>query len=85
MPEENKTQIKKTDPKAKQLSFEEYKALQDKEAKKFKGVKLPFVVKLILASPFILIFLFGIFYVPFLAIKGCAQNTTQSSTSAAKK
>ncbi len=59
-------------PRNKQLTIEEYRALQEKEAKKAKGVKIPLIVKILLVSPLIAVFLFGIFYIPFVAIKGCS-------------
>ena len=85
MPEQLKDQPKgpidpnKIDPKKRQLTIAEYKALQAQEANKFK-IKIPLVVKLIMALPLFAIFLFGLFYIPFLAIKGCSSNATESSS-----
>ncbi len=63
---------KKLDPKGRQLTLEEYKASQAKEAKKFKGIKLPLIVKIILSLPLFALGIFGLIYIPFLAIKGCS-------------
>ena len=70
---------KKKKPKDIQLSLNEYHALQEKEAKKFKGIKLPFAVKIILALPLIAIFLFGLFIIPFFAIRGCSNPSTPTT------
>ena len=69
----------KIDPKKRQLTIAEYKALQAQETNKFK-IKIPLVVKLIMALPLFAIFLFGLFYIPFLAIKGCSPDSTESSS-----
>lgn len=86
MPEQTKAEQtkdpkdqKKVDPKDRQLSIAEYQALQAKEAKKFK-IKVPLVVKLILALPLFAIFLFGLFYIPFMAIKGCSPDTAEKTS-----
>ncbi len=85
MPEQVQSQPKgpvdpqKLDPKKRQLTIAEYKALQAKEANKFK-VQIPMAVKLIMALPLFAIFLFGLFYIPFLAIKGCSPDTTEKSS-----
>jgi len=79
MSEENKTQsatTEKKDTKNVQLSISEYKALQEKEAKKFK-LTIPLPVKIILSLPLIAIALFGVFFIPFTAY----QNTAPSSPS----
>lgn len=76
MTAENKATDKKLDPRDRQLSIKEYRALQEKEAKKFKGVKLPKFVQIILALPLIAICLFGLFFIPFMAIRGCASSDT---------
>ena len=76
MPEENKAPAAaapKKDPKNVQFSVNEYKALQAKEAKKFK-LTIPLPVKIILSLPLIAIALFGLFYIPFTAY----QNATSS-------
>ena len=59
-------------PKKQQLSIAEYKALQEKETKKFK-LKIPTIIKIILAIPFVIIFLFGLFYIPYLLIKSFSR------------
>lgn len=70
MVEETKpTTDKKTDPKNRQLTLEEYKAFQAKEAKKFKGIKLPLIAKIILSLPLFAIAIFGIIFISFLIIK----------------
>ena len=80
MAEDNKTNDqKKIDPKKQKLSLAEYQTLQAKEAKKFKGIKLPLAVQIILALPLIAIFLFGVFWIPFIAIKGCSPSTPTTS------
>ena len=84
MPEEIKAQNEKKidpkiDPKKRQLTLSEYQALQEKEAKKFK-LKVPFAVKIVLALPVIIFFLFGLFYIPFLAIKGCSPESQTTDT-----
>ena len=79
MPEENKTQsaaAPKKDPKNVQLSVSEYRALQEKEAKKIK-LTIPLPVKIILSLPLIAIALFGLVYIPFTAY----QSATSSSPS----
>lgn len=68
MTEQNKTGDKFSG-KQKQLTVAEHKALKEKEAKKFK-FKLPPIVQFILWLPLILIVLFGLFYIPFLFIRG---------------
>ena len=70
----------------KQLSWEEYQALKEKEAKKSKGFTIPQPVKVILFIPFILIALFGIFYIPFLAFRSMsAPSTAQTPAKAHPK
>ena len=64
-----------------QLSLADYKALQDKETKQqAKRFKIPLIIKIILATPFILIALFGLFYIPYLAIQQAANNSTSDTT-----
>ena len=54
-----------TDPKKKEkISLEEYLALQKKNQK--PAFKLPASVKIALATPAIIIFCFGLFYLPFM-------------------
>ena len=50
---------------AQQLSLEEYLALQKKKTKSVK--KLPAQLQFLLATPFLIIFCFGIFFLPYLA------------------
>ena len=70
MPDEQKAQPqKKIDPKDRQLTIAEYRALQAKENKKFKGIKLPLPVKIFLALPLILIALFGLYFIPLMGAK----------------
>ncbi len=76
------TGTKKETSRFKQLSMSEYKALQEKEAKKFK-FSLPGPVKFILSLPIILLCLFGIVYIPFMAFSGLTSN--QPATDTAKK
>ena len=71
--EKNPAPSKKLDAEHRQLTVKEYQELQAKEAKKFK-LKIPFAVRIILAAPLIVLFLFGIFYIPFLYIKGCSSS-----------
>ncbi|MFA5059475.1 MAG: hypothetical protein WC676_02485 [Candidatus Omnitrophota bacterium] len=68
---------KKIDPSKKQLTVKEYRALQEKEANRFK-IKIPKVVKIILLIPFFILALFAILYIPYLAISGAMSS--QSDT-----
>ena len=64
-----------------QLSVAEYKALREKETKKEeKRFKLPTPVKMILALPFILIALFGLFFIPYICIQ-CFSSPAKTTTS----
>ncbi len=83
MAEENKApspQDSKKNPKDAQLSIKEYKALQEKEAKKFK-LSVPLPIKIVLSIPLVVIAIFGIVYIPFTAY----QNATADSPSAGTK
>lgn len=52
-----------------QLSLKEYQALREKETRKqAKAFRLPRTVKWLLAIPLLLIFLFGVFYIPYLLL-----------------
>jgi len=63
-----------------QLSFEAYKTLKEKEAQKqAKAFHLPAPIKWILAIPLLLIFLFGLVYVPYLLITA-ASNPPPTTT-----
>lgn len=90
MTEENKTTLvkdaanKKISSRFQQLSLEEYKSFKEKETQKqSKKFKIPKAVTLILSLPFLAIFLFGIFYIPWLAITG-ATNSSQKTDKAEK-
>ena len=89
MPEENKASnvaTSKKDPKNVQLSISEHKALQEKEAKKFK-LTIPLPVKIILSLPLIAIALFGVFYIPYTAYQNAtsSENPPDTGKSAKKK
>lgn len=49
-----------------QLSFEEYLALKRKEKKRYKKTRLPGFFKIIFSTPFLILFCFGLFYIPYL-------------------
>ena len=70
----------KKNPKDAQLSLKEYKALQEKEAKKFK-LSIPLPIKIFLSIPLVVIAIFGLVYIPFTAY----QNATADSPSAGTK
>jgi len=79
---EQERKIKTPNEKAQttQLSLEQYKSLKEQKAKKqAKAFRLPATVKWILAIPLLLIFLFGIFYVPYLLITA-ASNPPPATT-----
>lgn len=53
---------------AQQLGLAEYEALQKKNARKFK-LNLNAPAKIVLSSPLLLLFCFGLFFLPFLVLK----------------
>jgi len=55
----------KSSKKSDQLSYEEYMALKKKKEEQAKR-EMPKALKIILAIPFILILLFGLFYIPYV-------------------
>ena len=48
-----------------QLSWKEYQALQEKKQAR-KGLKIPIHLKLILGTPFLILFCYGIFFIPWM-------------------
>ena len=48
-----------------QMSWDEYKAKREKEKKKKKR-KLPTHIKFIIGTPFILLFCYGVFFIPWV-------------------
>jgi len=79
---EQEKKIKTPNEKAQatQLSLKDYQTLKEQNAKKeSKAFRLPAPVKWILAIPLLLIFLFGIFYVPYLLITA-ASNPPPTTT-----
>lgn len=80
MANEQKSEEKKNlDPKNRQLSYAEHQALRAKQAEKAKGFTLPLFAKIILTLPLIAVFLFGLIFIPLMAIRGCnsSPETTQ--------
>ena len=59
------SELEKKQPPAKP-SLKEYLSAQKKETKKKKSTKIPLPVKIFLLIPFLIIFCFGIFYIPFI-------------------
>ena len=61
--------------KKQSMDWKEYQALKEKAAQK-KPVTIPKPVQFLLFSPIILMCLFGIFYIPFLAIQSATSAKT---------
>ncbi|MFH1360512.1 MAG: hypothetical protein ABIJ41_05690 [Candidatus Omnitrophota bacterium] len=75
MADENKGNVQQKGHQKEQLSYEAYQTLKTQQAEKAKKKKeLPKVVKIILALPFIIIFLFGLLYIPYLFIVGMMNS-----------
>jgi hypothetical protein len=69
MAEQKKIKTPNEKAQATQLSLKDYQAFKKQSAKKeSKAFRLPAPVKWILAIPLLIIFLFGIFYIPYLLI-----------------
>lgn len=70
------------------MSYKEYMALKAKEAQKKKGKKLPLPLVIFLLTPFLIIFCFGLIYLPFLIyqiITGKPSTEPQTTTSSSEK
>ena len=63
--------------KKKPMDWKEYQALKEKEAQK-KPFTIPKPVQFIIFSPVILVCLFGIFYIPYLAFQSATSTKTVS-------
>lgn len=77
----------KKDSGKKQLSYEEYQALRQQKAKNHKEFKIHPVVKWILASPLIIVGLFGLWLIPYIifrAFQPDKPNAEKSSTAVKK-
>lgn len=70
--EQQSIQNKYKDRGFQKLSYAEYTALQKKNAKKFK-LKLPSYIQFVLGTPFLIIFCFGIFFIPFIYFQTIAH------------
>ena len=67
-----------------QLSIEEYRALQNKESKKFKGFTVPKPVKILLSIPVLLLFAAAVIYIPFQASFSFTPESSQEKQEAKK-
>ncbi len=51
---------------AQQMTYDEYEAAKAKAARKSSKFKVPAFVQFILGTPFVIIFLFGILFIPYI-------------------
>ncbi len=51
---------------AQQVTYAEYEAARAKQARASRKIRIPMFVKVILGVPFIVIFVLGIFYLPYI-------------------
>ncbi len=51
---------------AQQMTYDEYEAAKAKSARKSSKFKIPAFAKFILGTPFIIIFLFGVLFIPYI-------------------
>lgn len=57
---------------AQQVTLQEYRARQEKAEK--SKIKIPSAVKFILATPFLIVFSFGLFFIPFLIFQAVTAS-----------
>ena len=67
--QENKQKDQPVKRRVEQFNLDEYKAFKEKESKKFKGIKIPKPVQIILLIPCFIVFLFSLLYIPYLAFQ----------------
>ncbi len=72
------------------IELKDYLEAKAKEAKKKKNSQMPLPVKIFLLSPFLIIFCFGIFYIPFMIYqiatgKAAVEQTEKGKTLEAKR
>lgn len=67
-------------PKVQKISLTEYEALKAKEANKPK-VALPKTVRYILLTPVVLLFCFGLFFIPYMLLMVATSPSAKTQTS----
>lgn len=73
----------KAELRSRQLGLQEYQSQKQKEAKKFK-LTVPFFVKILLALPLIIFFLFGLFFIPYMAFQSMSSASAGKNSSGNK-
>ncbi|MDP2653666.1 MAG: hypothetical protein Q8Q08_06505 [Candidatus Omnitrophota bacterium] len=64
---------------AQKVDYKEYLAMQRKQAQQPK-FRLPVYAKILLVTPFLIIFCFGVFYIPFLIFKAASSSSKSQTT-----
>ena len=65
---------------AQQVSLQEYLSRQEKAKK--SQFKIPPAVKYILAAPFLIIFCFGLFFIPYMIFKAITSTSADTQVTA---